>query len=932
VLEVVAMSIRVKIAVVVVSVITLISAANLGVSFIFTQERLNSTIEEDLNLIANIADGLVGREINLLKAEVSSIAHTLSEERGADITAALKAQTAAYPFLISLTVFNEHGPAASYGKAPPAYANNRELAAAFGGEEILSSTYWDETSAQLMSYIYVPIDGDRVLAAGISGLHLSRLLDNFRIWKTGDFYILDAKGLIVASVHMELVKSLTNYIDLAKVKDDPNIKELGAVSSIMIKGGKGSAHYTFKGEERLSVYTPVTASKAGWILAAAAPVKESPATYVQRGLVISQLIFIILGILAAFLASDKLASHFRDVEKTNRSLAELNNKVKTASEAKSRFLANTSHEMRTPLNVIVGLSELMLKAGEVKGESGKSLEKIHDSGMTLLAIVNDLLDLSKVESGRFELIPAEYDVPSLINDTITANIIRIGEKPVELGLLIDRDIPSRLYGDELRIKQIINNLLSNAFKYTNEGKVTLCVMCEVEGENAWLTIRVTDEGIGIRREDIAKLFSDYNQVDAKSNRKIEGTGLGLAITKKLAEMMDGYISVESEYGKGSAFTVRIRQGSVTEEAIGREVAEDLKNFCYSVKKRDKNARLVRAFLPEAKVLVVDDMENNLYVAKGMLKPYGMQIDCVRSGQEAIARISGGKVAYNAIFMDHMMPELDGIETARLIREIGTDYAKSIPIIALTANAVIGAEKLFLDNGFQAFISKPIDIKLLDEIIRRWIGKGEETERTGQSAVPPGTKERLEDMGVDVDRCLTRFSDDWKTLTDVLRSFAVSTSEILFQFQEIKEEQLRDCAILLHGLKGSCRGICAEFLGELAEEMELAAERDDIEYIERNIHGFLTETAKFINALSNVLNDIESVNPKPQKDVPDAELLEKLSEYCGSFNMDGIDGVIAELDSYEYDSGRNLVTWIKERVERMEFSEIRDRLSFTVQLF
>jgi signal transduction histidine kinase/CheY-like chemotaxis protein len=931
VLEVVAMSVRVKIIAVVVSVITLVSAANLCVSLIFTQERLNIAVEDSLTLVADIADGLVGREINLLKSDVSTIAHELSDENSADLTAALKAQTAAYPFLISLTVFNEHGPAASYGDAPPAYENNRELSAAFNGEEILSSTYWDEASAQLMSYIYVPMEG-QVLAAGISGLHLSRLLDNFRIWETGDFYLLDSKGLIVASPHIDVVESLTNYIELAKADDDPNIRELGAVSSVMIKGGRGSASYTFKGEERMSVYTPVAASRAGWVLAAAAPVKESPAVFVQRGLIISQLIFILLGILAAFFASDKLASHFRDVERKNCSLAELNHKVKNASEAKSRFLANTSHEMRTPLNVIVGLSEVMLKAGEVKGESGKNLEKIHYSGMTLLAIVNDLLDLSKVESGRFELIPAEYDVPSLINDTITANIIRIGEKPVELSLLMDWDIPSRLYGDELRVKQIINNLLSNAFKYTYEGKVTLSVMCEVEGENAWLTIKVTDEGIGIRKEDLAKLFSDYNQVDTKSNRKIEGTGLGLAITKKLAEMMDGYISVESEYGKGSAFTVRIKQGFVTEEAIGREVAEDLKNFCYSVKKRDKNAKLVRAFLPEAKVLVVDDMENNLYVAKGMLKPYGMQVDCVRSGQEAIAKIRGGKVIYDAIFMDHMMPALDGIETACLIREIGSDYAKNIPIIALTANAVIGAEKLFLDNGFQAFISKPIDIKQLDEIIRRWIGEGEKTEQIGNSAVPPGTKERLEDMGIDVDKCLIRFNEDWKILTEVLRSFAVSTAEIIFQFQEIKEENLRDYSILLHGVKGSCRGICAEFLGELAEEMELAAGRGDMDYIEQNRSGFLTETTKFINSLSNVLNDIESVNPKPQKDVPDAELLEKLSEYCGSFNMDGIDGVIAELDSYEYESGRPLVSWIKERVERMEFSEIRDRLSFTVQLF
>ncbi|MDR2401407.1 MAG: response regulator [Deferribacteraceae bacterium] len=926
------MSIRIKIVVAVVSVITLVSAANLGIGLLFTQERLNESMVDNLGVLADITDRLITKEIDLLESEVSSMGYYLSEVHGEGMEAALERQLNANPYLMSLAVFNSLGVEAAIGGAPD-YPNNAELNRAFGGEEVISSNYWSETAEKLVAYIYVPM-GERVLAAGISGMHFTDLLEKFRIWETGDIYIIDSKGMLLASAHREIVENRVNYIELAKIDDTPNIKELGEVSKVIIKGERGLISYSFKGEKRLCLYTPITGSRAGWLLGVAAPVKESPVALVHHSLIIAQAIFLVLGILAAFLFSDKLALHFKKIEEKNAHLAELNCKVKTASEAKSMFLANTSHEMRTPLNAIVGLSELMLKAGNIKGESGKELEKIHDAGMTLLAIVNDLLDLSKVESGKFELVTAEYDVPSLINDTVTASIMRIEEKPISLNLLMDWDMPSKLLGDELRIKQIINNLLSNAFKYTIEGRVTLSVMCEIEGKDVWMTIRVVDEGIGIREEDLAKLFSEYNQVDTKSNRRIEGTGLGLAITKKLAEMMDGTITVESVYGEGSTFTVRIKQGFVSEDAIGRDVAEDLKNFCYTVKKRNKNAKLVRAFLPNAKVLVVDDVENNLYVAKGMLKTYGMRVDCAKSGREAIAKIRDAKVVYNAVFMDHMMPDMDGIETVRIIRGLDSAYARNIPIIALTANAIKGSEEHFLKNGFQAFLSKPIDIKTLDDIVKQWIvAVGEtEIESGSETSVPLGAREKLEEIGLNVDECLIRFNGDWKTLTDVLRSFAVSTSELLFQFQEIKEERLRDYAILLHGVKGSCRGICVEFLGNLAEDLEHAANSHDTDFVEQNCGEFLAETAKFINTLSNVLNEIEGENPKPEKDVPAPDLLEKLAEYCNNFDMDGIDEVMTELDSYSYRSGRDLIQWLKNRIERLEFPEIRERLSFTLSLF
>jgi signal transduction histidine kinase/DNA-binding response OmpR family regulator len=405
----------------------------------------------------------------------------------------------------------------------------------------------------------------------------------------------------------------------------------------------------------------------------------------------------------------------------NRLLEELNVVAQSAASAKSNFLANMSHEMRTPLNAIIGFSELSLSSGELKGESATSIAKVYNSGVTLLGLVNDILDLSKIEAGKFEVVPANYDLPSLINDTVNLNIMRIGEKPIIFDLEVEGTLFSTLYGDELRIKQVFNNLLSNAFKYTRKGRVSWSISAEREGDKVWLISEITDSGIGIKPEDVNKLFMDYNQLDVRSNRAVEGTGLGLAITKNLVHMMDGTIEVESTYSVGTTFHVRLCQGFVSDTPIGDEVAKNLKQFKYFDEKRMRSEKLIRIHLPYARVLIVDDVPVNLDVARGMMQPYQMQIDCVTSGEEAIELIQSEEVHYNAIFMDHMMPGMDGIEATRIIREdIGSEYAKSIPIIALTANAIEGNEEIFLGKGFQAFLSKPIDIQRMDQVIRKWV--------------------------------------------------------------------------------------------------------------------------------------------------------------------------------------------------------------------
>ncbi|MDR0289503.1 MAG: transporter substrate-binding domain-containing protein, partial [Treponema sp.] len=409
--------------------------------------------------------------------------------------------------------------------------------------------------------------------------------------------------------------------------------------------------------------------------------------------------------------------------------------AESASEAKSRFIANMSHEMRTPMNVIVGLTDLMLEEDAVPDAAKETLKKISTAGNTLTGLINDVLDISKIESGKQDLNPVQYEMASFLNDIVTLNMVRIGEKPITFKLDINEKMPHILFGDDLRVKQILNNLLSNAFKYTKEGTVTLSVTAETITElsetaasadpaastpHLWVSFSISDTGIGIRKEDIAKLFSDYNQVDTKANREIEGTGLGLSITKKFVEMMGGEITVESEYGKGTTFRLHIQQGFVSDAPIGKETADNLRSFRYTDKKKQSQGKFTRKNLSYAKVLVVDDFPMNLDVAAGMLRKYKMQVDTATSGREAVDRIAAGDPAYDAVFMDHMMPGMDGMEATKLIRASGTEYAAKLPIIALTANAVAGNEQMFLENGFSAFLPKPFSAMALDAVVQKWV--------------------------------------------------------------------------------------------------------------------------------------------------------------------------------------------------------------------
>lgn len=544
------------------------------------------------------------------------------------------------------------------------------------------------------------------------------------------------------------------------------------------------------------------------------------------------------------LLADAIMSHavIYNVYQYRRHNRELLEKAEAANKAKSDFLANMSHEIRTPMNSILGLCELSL-AEDLSPAVYENCNNVYVAGRNLLGIINDLLDFSKIESGRMELRPDSYELSVLLNDVIRMAMARKGSKQIEFMVDCDPDIPNRLYGDELRIRQIVTNLLTNAIKFTKEGGVLLRVRGRREAYGINLLFAVTDSGIGIKQENINKIFNSFSQVDTKKNRAIEGTGLGLSISKQLVKQMGGFLFVDSEYGKGSTFTAVIPQKVMENKPLakieenekyriltyfdleknnspfvarnyaeiltnmgeGLEVSYELASSLQEVKdyvnenqfthlfiseaeyvlakeyfdsvakkinvvvivnqngqhtfpegvrsiakpfyvlpvsevlqgeKQHFDSRRVnqkkRFILPKASVLIVDDNHMNLKVASGLLRPYQMEIVTTDSGKNALELMQQRK--FDLIFMDHMMPEMDGVETLKRIRALEVEYCKTVPVVALTANAVSGAREMFQNEGFCDMVAKPVEMSMVERVLQRFLPEElieREEEKDGQ---------------------------------------------------------------------------------------------------------------------------------------------------------------------------------------------------------
>ncbi len=389
-----------------------------------------------------------------------------------------------------------------------------------------------------------------------------------------------------------------------------------------------------------------------------------------------------------------------------------------ANKAKSNFLANMSHEIRTPMNAIIGMSEIMLRDGTLKNETRNQLEVIKTAGDGLLELINDILDISKIESGKYEIINEEYDLAKLIYDVSTIIRSRLDGTGVDLKLYVYSDMPVRVIGDELRVRQILMNILGNAVKFTREGSIEMKCECRRLTDDYVIYIDVTDTGIGIKKENLKTIFGVFNQVDTRKNRNIQGTGLGLAISRDLAIMMNGDITVESVYGEGSTFHISFHQDIGDDKKLGPKKAMELEQFKYEAEDEIIPAEDKSAQYSDKSILIVDDNTVNLKVAKALMEPYGMKIDLAENGTDAIEMVKNGN--YDLIFMDHMMPELDGVDTTKLIRCLDDERIKNIPIVALTADVVAGTKEMLIEEGMQDFLSKPINAGELRAVLRKWL--------------------------------------------------------------------------------------------------------------------------------------------------------------------------------------------------------------------
>lgn len=408
-----------------------------------------------------------------------------------------------------------------------------------------------------------------------------------------------------------------------------------------------------------------------------------------------------------------LVEEIDEERKAREALRDISDRAMAASEAKSAFLSNMSHEIRTPINAILGMNEMILRECSQDSPILSYAENIDAAGHTLLALVNDILDFSKIEAGKLEIIPAEYDLSSVLNDLVHMISYRAEEKGLDFSLEVAPEVPKRLWGDDIRLKQIIINLLTNAVKYTKDGSVVFSIDFEKKDEkHVLLTVAVKDTGSGIKKEDMDKLFSKFDRIGEEKNRHIEGTGLGLSITTRLLGMMDSKLEVGSIYGVGSRFYFTLEQEVIDWEPLGN-MAEVLVS----------NTSVVHQYheqftAPEAELLVVDDTAMNLVVFKNLLKKTKVRIDAAESGDEALALAD--KKKYDIVFLDHMMPKKDGIVTLHEMKEQESGMNKETPVICFTANAVSGAWDMYKNEGFDDYLTKPIDFVKLEQMVMKYL--------------------------------------------------------------------------------------------------------------------------------------------------------------------------------------------------------------------
>lgn len=568
-----------------------------------------------------------------------------------------------------------------------------------------------------------------------------------------------------------------------------------------------------------------------------------------------------------------------------------------ANCAKTNFVSNMSHEIRTPMNSIVGITEILLRSRHSPKEQ-EYLLNIQSSGRVLLTIINDVLDCSKMEAGKMQLFDEPYDTCSLFHDLRISMENRIGHSGLELIYDIDQDIPCKLKGDMGRIRQVIINLVNNAIKYTEKGSVRFSVHVRQKNtDKVMLYYEVADTGIGIRKEDQKILFDAFQRVEMDRNRYVEGTGLGLTISQNLVNMMGGVIEVESEYGKGSRFFFTIEQTIIDPTPVSAVNYNGQKD---NVTEKEAECLFIA---PEAHILLVDDNELNLVVAKELLKPLRMQIDTAENGLQAVKMVRGSQ--YDLVLMDHMMPVMDGIEAAKAIRALPEDKYQKLPIIALTANAMVDARKEFLNAGMNGFVAKPIDFARICNQLKLWLPKDlvrdvpkEEAKKLladdlSDREIQPEDPQMGFSFEEGVKHCGSKAAL-MKTIRIFYRTIDSKANKIE---QCLKEGLISDYVIEIHALKSSALLIGAVPLSEAAKELEDYGKQGKTEVLEEKTPDVLT----LYRDLKNILRPYAEKEEDAKKEFSDGEwitALQQIHQCIEQFDLDGVDQIMEQLEEYQ----------------------------------
>lgn len=608
---------------------------------------------------------------------------------------------------------------------------------------------------------------------------------------------------------------------------------------------------------------------------------------------------------------DLLLAEKLEIEKQN---------AERANIAKSMFLANMSHEIRTPINGVLGMNEMILRESN-EAQIREYAGKIKSSAHILLGIINDILDLSKIEAGKMELCPTEYAFNTLLYDVYCMIENKAAIKSLNLQFHVDEEIPNILFGDDVRIRQVLINLISNAVKYTEKGSVNLSVTCSGADAETVLHFKIQDTGIGIKKEDMDRLFQKFERLEEKRNRSIEGTGIGLSLTQQLLALMDSKLIVESEYGVGSVFSFDITQKVISSSTVG--------NFNQWLKTNynsSSNIYQPTFFAPGIKILVVDDNKMNRLVFSSLLKESGTQIYEAENGMECLNYIKNEY--FDIIFLDHMMPDMDGMETFARMQEMTENLCKNTPVIAFTANAMSGSYEIYKQTGFAGMLTKPVIPEQLDKLLAEQLSQNAATQENEP------VLNKLPDIdGMDWNYAMLHLPNT-TLVNKMVQNFYAEIDTIAHNIESLSKdikstEGIKNYQTKIHGLKSSCAMIGALPLASLAKILESASAQNQKERVEVLTPILLEELRLYKEKLS-----IFSAKQNPKKEMPDntciLALFQMLQNAIRESDLDAIDTIMEKFSEYEYDNITSTrIINLQKLIRELQFDEAANNLEIWI---